>query len=115
MVEPVATPADVKGEIETRLDEESIRFQLDEAAFDNSRENDVAQMEDDVRKRIEQKLAALKILQGKDRQVRQKAVGSASKAYDGDAIERLRRELRQLDPSGDLIEDPDETGRYEVF
>ena len=115
MTDPVAEPDDVRGEIDTRLDDEDIQFQLDEAAFDNARANDVSAMDTEVRKRIEQKLAALKILEGTDRQARQRSIGSAMKMYDGNAIERLQREIRNLDPSGDLIKDPQVKGSYEVF
>lgn len=106
MTEPIADPEHVRGELPTDPDDDTVEFQLDEAAFEIGRTLDVNSIDEALRRRLEQKLAALKILEGPDREVSDKDLGSGSMSYRGDAIARLKRELRNLDPSnGDLLED----------
>ena len=102
--EPIGEPTAVRNEIPVDPDDDVIDFQLEEAAFENAQVNDTDEMGDAVRKRIEQKLAGLKILEGTDREVGQQSIGSASKSIRGNTLDRLRREVDNLDPSGELLD-----------
>ena len=102
--EPIGEPTAVRNEIPVDPDDDVIDFQLEEAAFENAQVNDIDEMADAVRKRIEQKLAALKILEGTDREVGNQMLAGAQKIYRGETIDRLRREVDNLDPSGDLLD-----------
>lgn len=104
MADPIATVADVRGEIETDLDDGDITPYLDDAAFENDRVNDAAGMDDELRRQIEKKYAALKILTRRDRATTRESLGSASKTYEIGTVDDLERELTNLDPSGDLLD-----------
>lgn len=101
---PTATPSDVRDEIRIeRLDDtEDIQPYLEDAQFLNERYNDPAQMDTEVVMRIERKLAAIKILTRKERSTSEQQEGDVRGTYEVGQIEELRRELDELDPSGEL-------------
>lgn len=114
MVDPIATPDDVTQEIDTGIDTSRIQHYLDDAAFENDQHNDVSSQSDAVRKRIEYKLAAIKILTRPDREVASKEVGPVSTDYEVSTVEELREEVDQLDDSGSLV-DRRPQADFEVF
>lgn len=115
MVTPLAQPDDVRGEINVGLSDSEIQFYIDDAAFENDRVNTVADMSDELRIRIERKVAAVKILERKEREATEESVGPTSFSYEVSTIERLKDEVSELDPSNELYEDADVGGSYEVF
>jgi len=99
-----ATPDDVRDVIDTGLEDDRIQAYLDRAKEDNERVNDTAEMDDTQLRRIEELLAAIKILSQNDRErsVSQQSVGNASKSFEVGKIQQLRTELSKWDPSNQL-------------
>lgn len=110
-----ASPDDVRGVIETRLDDPDIKPILDRAARDIGRqyvEDDFA--DPDHRGDLEAVLTAYRIASGKDRRLSSKQLGSLRKTYEASEVDKLRGQLRKLDPGdafagGHVIRD---TSRY---
>ena len=115
MVAPLAEPDDVRGEIDTRLDDPEIQFYIDDAAFENERVNAVQHQPDDLRVRIERKVAAVKILERKEREFNSEQIGSVRYSYDVSTVERLKKEVAELDASNEIYGDTNIGGSYEVF
>lgn len=115
MVEPLAEPSDVRGEIDTRLDDDDIQFFIDDAAFENDRVNTIDNQSDGLRVRIERKVAAIKILERKEREYTDESVGSVSYSYEVSTVSRLKNEVSELDPSNEIFPDTNVGGSYEVF
>lgn len=109
--EPAADPDDVRGVIATDLDDDALNSKLDDAAFRNWRANNTDEMIDPLRERIEKNLAAYLIRATRDRDVQSGSRQSAQLKYDGSALDELRRTVRDLDPSGELIKQQNVTRR----
>jgi hypothetical protein len=109
--DPLAEPSDVRQLIATNLDDPTVNGFLDDAAFANWRANDIEAMGDPTRKRLEAALAAYDIRATRDRSIASGDRQSASLEYDGSALDELRRKVRDLDPSGDLVGDVNTTRR----
>jgi hypothetical protein len=109
--EPLAAASDVRQLIATNLDGPTVNGFLDDAAFENWRANDIEAMGDPTRKRLEAALAAYDIRATRDRSIASGSRQSASLDYDGSALDELRRKVRDLDPSGDLLGDVHTTRR----
>lgn len=101
--EPLADASDVRSVIATDLDDATITSKIEDAAFRNWRVNNTDEMIDPLRKRIEKNLAAYKIRATLDRDVQSGSRQSAQLKYDGSALDELRRTVRDLDPSGEII------------
>ena len=98
-----ASVSDVRGVIATDLEDSEIISTLEDAWFDNQRVNDLAAMDDPLIEQIEKHLAAYKIRATRDRDLEKGKRKSVSMTYDGSALNELRRKVRDLDPSGELI------------
>lgn len=119
MANPIASASDVRDEIDTSLSDLEITPYIDDAAFENEMYNDISNQSDELRKRIEQKLAAIKILERRERQSGSTSVASTSISYSesADGILALKREVDGYDDSGELVDIPtrSNSGDYEVF
>ena len=115
MVDPIAQPTDVKKEIDTVLSNSRITDYLEDAAFENDRANGADSQSDELRKRIERKLAALKIIERRERSVSTESRESASVTYEASMVDALKREIQKLDDSGELVSDPKPQADFEVF
>jgi hypothetical protein len=103
--DPVADASDVRDVIATDLGKSAIDTRLADAAFDNWRANDrdLSGMSDALRKRIEKNYAAYLIRATRDRDVQSGSWQSVSLDYDGSALDELRRRVRDLDPTDELL------------
>lgn len=116
MVDPVATPSDVKVEYATTLDDGTINNYLDRAARENARHNDHESMEADDRSDIEAALAAYWIAtRSADRAEESVQSGRTSVSYEASAVERIKATIQDLDPSGELPADGKPQASFEVF
>jgi len=109
MTDPLATPAEVKIEINTNLSDEDIEAILGRVARDNDRVNDAESMDDALRTDLEAAMAAYHIATQRERATTRKSLGNASKTYDASIVDRLEDRVVRLDPSnGDVIKDRNE-------
>lgn len=99
---PTATADDVKGVIPTDLSDADIENYLDDAQFANEQANDVDEMSTTEIRQLEKYLAALYIVQSKDRPIDQGSKESASITYGGDTVAWLQSMVNERDPSGSL-------------
>ncbi|GAB3669548.1 hypothetical protein [Halopiger thermotolerans] len=99
-----AAPSDVRALIDTSLSDSEIQNYLDRAQEDNERVNDTDTMDQTQLRRIEELLAAIKILSlpSSERSASEQQVGNARKTYERGRIEQLRADLSKWDPSGQL-------------
>lgn len=109
--DPLADADGVRGVIATDLSDSEINQFLDDAAFQNWRVNDLDAMGDPTRQRIEKFLAAHDIRASRDRDFSSASRDSTDLTYDGSALKELRRKVRSLDPSGELVPPPDAATR----
>ena len=99
-----ATPEDVRQVIDTSLEDSTIQGYIDRAQEDNELVNDTDKMGETQLRRIEELLAAIKILsyRKRERSTTQESIGSRSKTYERGLIRQLRGELSKYDPSNKL-------------
>ena len=115
MVDPIATPHDVRARLNlpdttdsvdgvSGISDSDIKTYLEDAAFENQQANNLSRMDDATRKQIEWRLAGIKILSYRKglRAYHQQSLGSMSRSYETKSIDDLRSELMQLDPSDSL-------------
>ena len=116
MVDPVASPADVKVEYATSLDDSTINNYLDRAARENARHNDPESMDTADRTDLEAALAAYWIAtRSADRAESSVQSGRTSVSYDASVVDELRATINDLDPSGELPPDSKPQASFEVF
>lgn len=101
----LATPADVRAIIATDLDDPQIGSFLSDAAAANADANDIGEMSDSLRTRIEKYYASFLIRSFRDRDASKAKRKSVNISYEGSAVEALKAKVRALDPSGELIPD----------
>lgn len=104
-------PSDVRGVINTDLEDTVINTKIADAEFRSQRVNDHDEMGDQHVKQLIKHYAAFLIRTTLDRDVSQGSRKSVSLTYDGSALDELRRDVRDLDPSGELIEQTGVTRR----
>lgn len=97
-----ATPDDVRGVIDTSLTDSDIQAKLDDAQYQNEKFNDVTELSTADIRQIEKYLAALLIVETKDPRHTQASSSSRSVSYESGRKQDLRRQVQQLDPSGQL-------------
>lgn len=97
-----ATPTDVRGVIDTDLTDSEIQNYLDDAEFENTRTNNVGSMTTEHVRQLEKHLAALYIVQSKDRSIASGSSESSRVEFDGSVVDWLRGKVKDLDPSGEL-------------
>lgn len=117
MTDPIAQPSDVKDRINLDLDDEAIQTYLNDAAFENSKHNDVSSMDDDTIRQIEWRLAAIKILKYRlgSRSLNHQIIGAVQKTYESRMIRDLKSELQDYDPSGELGQSLKRSKKRNVF
>ena len=117
MVDPVATPSDVKVEYATSLGDSRINAYLDRAVREIDRVTDISSLEQNDRQDLEAAYAAYLIAtRSEDRAESSIQSGSTSADYEVSTVEELRKTINKLDPSGELIEDdPKPDLPFEVF
>lgn len=99
---PDATPDDVRGVIDTSLDDPAIASKLADAQFRNEQTNDVSELPTAQIRQIEKYLAAILIRESKDKPARRRSGASRSVEYQGRSLASLRARLDEVDPSGEL-------------
>ncbi|WP_323190459.1 hypothetical protein [Halostella sp. PRR32] len=116
MVDPVASPSDVKVEYATTLDDSTINNYLERAARENARHNDPSAMSDADRTDLEAALAAYWIAtRSADRAESSTQSGRTSVDYESSVVEQLEATIRNLDPSGELPPENKPQASFEVF
>ena len=98
------SPDDVRGVISTDLENGVIHTKISDAEFRSKRVNDHEEMGTEHVKQLIKHYAAFLIRTTLDRDVQSGKRKSVSLDYDGSALDELRRDVRDLDPSGELIE-----------
>jgi hypothetical protein len=106
--DPLATPADVRREINTDLDGSALTDRIESAYEDIALATDIEQLNDLHRRKLETYYTAYLIRAWTDRDIEKGDRESVSLTYDGSALEELERKVQSLDPSGDLL--PGEDG-----
>lgn len=101
-VEPVAEPEDVRLIAQTDADEETLEEFISRATADNYEVNDVDDLGDYQRYRIETLLATLKLRGHYDRAIASGQSESSTIQFEGAALSELRASLDAVDPSGEL-------------
>lgn len=105
MSDPVATPADVKVHIPTKLEDDEIDSVLEFAAREDARKNGgtrESRPEEDT-KDLEAAFAALRIVTTVERQESWRQLGSGTKAFEAIDVNELRAIVGSLDESGQMI------------
>lgn len=105
----IASPADVRGVIDTSLDDADIQAFLDDAIFEIDQAVDEL-LTDTEYQQLEKYLAALRVVQTKDREDSRFSGGDITHDYDGSVVEELRIAVDKRDPSGTLA-----TGRLATY
>jgi len=100
---PTATPDDVRGVIDTSLDDPAIESKLDDAQYRNEKYNDVTDQTTEDTTQIEKYLAALLIVESKDPRHESTSGASRSVTYESGRKQDLEARVSQLDPSGQLV------------
>lgn len=116
---PVATAKDVRDRTNIDLDEASIDPHLKDAVFDIAQSNTIGDIGDGVRKQLEWRLAAYKILSLRkgDRAYHSQSLGSLNRSYEVKSTDELREEIRRIAADNGLtdpIRDPDRTASINV-
>lgn len=116
MVDPIATPSDVKVEYATSLDDSTISNYLDRAARENVRYNDPESMTEGDRIDLEAALAAYWIAtRSADRAEESVQSGRSSVSYEALVVDSIEATINELDPSGELPADGKPEASFEVF
>jgi len=110
---PTANPDDVRGVIESDLDDSEIRDKIDDAEFDARDAIDEYDEELDAehRRQLEKYLAALYIVETEDRRAKQWSGDSLSMTYDGSPVKRLKSQVQKRDPSDTLASNTKQDSR----
>jgi len=110
---PTATVDDVRGVIDTSLDDAAVTEKLEDAQYRNEKYNDVTNQTTDDTTQIEKYLAALLIIESKDPRHESTNGASRSVTYESGRKQDLMARVSQLDPSGQLVPSGIEnTNRY---
>jgi len=108
-----ATVSDVKGVIETDLNDSDIDNYINDAAFDSEQAIDNYQTSrtSEEKTQLEKYLASLYIRQTKDKAISSTSRETASVSYEGPTLGWLKQKVDERDPSGTLAHNTD-TDRY---
>ncbi|QHS17920.1 hypothetical protein GWK26_12610 [haloarchaeon 3A1-DGR] len=103
MVDPVATPSDVRVEISTYLDDTEITPIIERVSRDIERDDDVVGLDGPDRKDLEAVLAARHIATTRDRAESSSSAGPASVEYEQSLIDELTARARRLGATDELL------------
>lgn len=106
-----ATPAGVRSVIASDLDDDVLDSFIDDAEFRSGRVNDHASMGSEHLTQLIRYYAALLVRSFRDRALDSGSRRSVKLSYDGSALDELRQQVRDLDPSGELASQPGVTRR----
>jgi hypothetical protein len=111
---PTATPDDVEGVIDTALDSGEITNYLEDAEFEARQaiEGYGDELSTTEKTQLEKYLAALRIVETKDRRVSEDSVGDSSMTYEASTVKNLRSQVHARDPSNSLAYTTDGDGRH---
>ena len=98
-----ATPDDVRVVISTDLDDPVIEKKIEDAEFRSKRVNNHSVMDSEHIDQLIKHYAAFLVRTTLDRDLAGGSRQSVKIDYDGSALEELRQQVRDLDPSGELI------------
>lgn len=99
----LATPTDVRLEIDTKLSNDTIEAVIERKARDIDRDDGVSGLDDEDRQDLEAVLAAIHIATKLDRATSQQSVGDASARYEESLIDELRADARRLGATDELL------------
>ncbi|MDL0133517.1 hypothetical protein [Halobacterium salinarum] len=100
---PEASPTDVRLEIDTHLDKETIKKVIARKARDIDRATGVPSLDAEDRSDLEALLAAIHIATRLDRAESSSGAGPASVDYEESMIEELRSDARRLGATDELL------------
>lgn len=103
MPDPLATPSDVRIEIDTKLDDPTIESVLKRKVRDIEREDAVSGLDDPDRTDLEAILTALHIATKLDRATSTERLGNAQKSYEESLVDELRADARRLGATDELL------------
>jgi hypothetical protein len=103
MADVLASPSDVRLEIDTNLDNDTIQSVIERKARDIDRDDEVSGLDDPDRKDLEAVLAALHIATKLDRSTSTERLGNAQKTYEDSLVDELRSDARRLGATDELL------------
>ena len=103
MPTPLADPSDVRIEIDTKLDGDTITSVLERKARDIDRSDEVSGLNAADRRDLEAVLAALHIATKLDRSTSSERLGNGQKSYEESLVDELRSDARRLGATDELL------------
>ncbi len=116
MTTAVATPDDVRAEIDTNLENEIIQHYLDAEAMELSLLNDLTTINGDIRRRLEVLGACLRILDRREKAVASEEVDAVQFRYEQSTISRIEAERTRLgDAANVYLSERRQKAVFEMF
>lgn len=113
---PIAEPDDVRGEIDTDVEDPRLETYLSDAIFEIDQVVAVDTLEDDLQRQLEKKIAAMKVLSRDEREVESHSRETGERSYGVSTFEQLEREVNNIDPTdGDILDNFATTIGFRTF